>query len=392
MLLALPGCDDGGDPTGNGGTGGATGGTAGAGGNTGGDGGTGGTGGTTTSSSLGCLPESAYSALFTLQADDLCVYGVYEAAGSLSYQQPTWGAHDGLLVIEAGPNDGEVTLARWSAPAAPQGDITIASTTVNAKIPAGTFVAGVAVDLGFRAGTAISYQGAFPDTVGELIVLDGANSDERYAVNGLFSMAALASGQTGRLLLTGLSSVGDAGAGANGLYAADDCAGTFDPSASGGCAASSAVAAWGDASGPVVADGDGNVFTVMTSFAGDQEARAFAASTVAKGAAPSEGDVMFTLPGFGLSLAAIAPSASEEGIVAFQPADGNTFDALDVIQVRYTAAGGAVTPAGEPSTLLKLAPNTPVVLLVDPKGMLWVGLPSAKGTTLAVMGRKTLGE
>lgn len=377
FLLAAPGCtDQEGLPTGGSG---AASGSGGSGGATGG----GGAGG------AACLPASAYESLFTLEAPDLCALGVYTAAGTISYQQPTWGAHGGPLLVAAGANDGEVTLSRWKAPAGAEGAMTIADTTVGAGVPAGAFVGGAAIDLGFRPGTLVSYAGAFPDTQGELIVIDGAKSDERYPVNALFSMALLPEAQGGRLVYSGFSTLGDAAAAPNGLYAADDCAGTFDPAAAAGCAAPLAVAAWGDSSGPVAADAQGNVFAVMTSFSGDQEGRAFAASAVAKGAAATDGDVLFSLPGFGVSLAALAPADGAPGIVAFQPSDPMTFEALDVLQIRYAADGGAVTAEGAPSALLTLATaNTPVAMLTDPEDRLWVGVPEGAGTTFVVLGRK----
>ena len=77
------------------------------------------------------------------------------------------------------------------------------------------------------------------------------------------------------------------------------------------------------------------------------------------------------------------------GIVAFQPSDGTTFEALDVLQIRFTVAGGTVTPDGDPTTLLTMATaNTPVAMLADPEDRLWVGVSTATGTTFVVLGRK----
>lgn len=391
LLLAAPGCTDEGEPTGGTGATGGAGATGGSGGNggAGGDGGTTSDGGSGGGSTTTCLPASAYESLFTLAATDLCAFAVHTAQGSINYQQPTWGSHGGPLLVGPGAQDGEVELARWSPPSNPQGAMTIATTTIAAGIPAGVFVAGVALDLGFRPGTAVSYAGAFPDTEGELIVIDGDDTSERYPTNALFSAALIAGAQSGRVVHSGLSPLGDAAPGANGLYAADDCAMTFDPGADPSCSDPIQVAAWGDASGPVAADSQGDVFAVMTSFSGDQVGRAFARDAVAKGATPTEGDTLFSLPGFGQSLAAIAPADSAPGIVAFQPSDGTTFEALDVLQIRFTVAGGTVTPDGDPTTLLTMATaNTPVAMLTDPEDRLWVGVSTATGTTFVVLGRK----
>ena len=387
LSLAVPGCTDEGEPTGGTGASGATGGSGGA-------GGSGGSGGETTTGGTGggaptCLPASAYESFFTLAASDLCALAVYTAEGSINYQQPTWGSHGGPLLLSAGANEGEVELTRWTPPEGAEGAMTITSKTVDAGVPAGAFVGGVAADLGFRPGTAVSYSGAFPDTQGELIIVDGDDTSERYPVNALFSMAVLPSGRSGRIAHTSLSPLGDNQPGANGLYAADDCMMTFDPGADPSCSDPIQVAAWGDASGPAAADAQGNFFVVMTSFSGDQEARGFAAGTIAEGAAATSGDELFTLPGFGVTLAAIAPSGSAPGIVAFQPSDGSTFEALDAVQIRFTVANDQVTVDGAPTELLKLAtPNTPLSMLTDPQDRLWVGVPTGTGTTFVVLGRK----
>lgn len=395
LALAVPGCGDGDTTTGTGGAGGtgASGGSGGSGasGATGGSGGSGGTGG---GAAVTCLPQDSHAALFTIAATDLCAIAVYTSTAMIAYQQPTWGDHGGPLLMEAGPGEGEVTLLRWSPPNGTAGEMTLAKTTVAAKIPAGAFAGVEALDLGFRAGTAFSYSGAFPDTKGELIVAADASTDERYAVNGLFSIATLPApgeGKGGRVLYTGLSTLGTEAAGANALYAADDCSGTFVPAGEPTCEAPLEVAAWGDASGPIAVDRQGNAFVLMTSFGGDQSARAFASSVIDLGSGPVEGDDLFTLPGFGQSLAAITPEGDAPGIVAFQPADGTTFEALDVLQSRYSVANDSITTAGAPEPLFALTtPNTPLAMLTDPLDHLWVGVPSADGTTttFVVIARK----
>ncbi len=395
FLAAAPGCTD--DPETSGSTT-STGGSGGAGGttDTGGTTSSGGAGGTTTTTAITCLPDATTAKLFTLSASDLCAIAVFTSSGAINYEQPTWGAHGGPLLVAQGPGDGEVTLDRWTPPAGASGKVTIASTTLAAGIPAGAFAGAEAIDLGFRAGTAISYSGAFPDTAGELIIADGTNTNERYPVNALFSMVVLpkaGDATSGRLAHTGMSALGDAAAGQNGLYAADDCMGTFLPNGQPTCGAPIEVAAWGDASGPAVADALGNLFVVMTSFAGDQEGRAFAADAIAEGAPASEGDVLFTLSGFGQSLAAIAPEGAAPGIVAFQPSDASSFEALDVLEIRYAVKDGNVTAESPPKPLLTFAkPNTPVAMLTDPEGHLWVGVPVDDGgdvtTTFVVLARR----
>jgi len=342
-----------------------------------------------------CLPGSVHASLLTIAATDLCAIAVYTLDGTIEYQQPTWGEHGGPLLIEPGPRGGQVTLLRWTPPDGPEGAMTLAKTTLDANLPADAFAGVEALDLGFRPGTAFSYSLPFPDTKGELVVADGAATSERYPVNGLFSMAALATpGGGGRVVYTGLSPLGDDNLGPSALYAADDCAGDFVPMGEPACKGPIEVAAWGDSSGPVARDAQGNVFALMFNFSGDQVARAFASSTIAFGAAPTEGDALFEIAGFGLGLAAIAPTESAEGIVAFQPADAMTFEALDVLQIRYTATNDTVTAPEPPEVLFSLPLQPPatakpsVGMLTDPLDHLWVGVPTATGTTFVVIARK----
>jgi hypothetical protein len=202
----------------------------------------------------------------------------------------------------------------------------------------------------------------------------------------------VSSGATGRIVYSGASALDDAQAAVNGLYAADSCGSPgadprLEPKADKSCGAPLLVSSWGDASGPVAADGAGDVFAVMTSFSGDQEARAFAASTIARGAPATKGDTLFTLPGFGSALAALSPDANGEGLVAFQPNDPQSYAALDVVAQRYTSKGGAITPKDAPAKLLTLAtPGTQLAMFADDQERIWVGGGKDK-TTWVVLAR-----
>jgi hypothetical protein len=149
------------------------------------------------------------------------------------------------------------------------------------------------------------------------------------------------------------------------------------------------VAAWGEFSGPVAADRDGNVIAVMSSFStGDQEARGFAASAVARGEPAVSGDLLFKLPGYGMSLAALAPEAGGgAGLVVFQPSDGMA-GPLDVVGQRYVVEGATLKPEGSVSTLLKLAkPATSLTLLTGEGARIWVGVPVSGATRFVVLAR-----
>jgi hypothetical protein len=405
LALAAPGCGDSGTTTptttssGTGGSGGAGGSTTG----TGGLGGSGGAGGTAGSGGTGgsadpCLPEALYEPFLTLQAGDLCAVAVYAMDGGLFDNQngmeievqPTWGAHGGPLVIEDDPGGGKVTLMRYTPPAGASGDLTLEKTMVSANVPGGAFVVGKAVDLGFRPGTAISYSVGAPDGPGELIVVDGSDTSERYQTNGLSSMASHfnpeAAASSGRLLHTGRSPLGDNAAGLPGFYASDDCGGDFAS-----CAGGILVADWGPLPESVVLDAQGNAFVVSTSPGDNSIVHAFASTAIAKGSPPAAVGVFLDLPGFGKSIAAIAPSAEVDGIFAFQTADPATTKPAEVIGKRYTAGNNDVTSKLPPSTLFTpTVPNTRVGMLTDPQDRLWVIVPAENGrpTTVVVIGRR----
>lgn len=367
----------------------------------GGAGGTGGTGGATASSSSGtggtggsgvtCLDPSTHSALFTIVTPELCAVAVYTADEDLGFQLPTWGSHGGPLTLR--PTAGaDVDLVRWKLPSGTTGALTKQETHLVDAIQDGSFPSAQAVDLPYFGWTALSWSGAFPDTQGEIVMAKGSAIDKRFAVNGAFEFAGIGTdGATGRFLYTGLSAIDDESANENGLYAADTCGlGDLLPGGDPTCNAPIQIAAWGDASGPVAVDAAGNVFAIQSSFSGDQEARGFASSTIAHGGAAAMGDTLFTMGGFGSSLAAIAPDGAAKGILAFQPFDGTTFEALDVVALAYTATATAVTADGMPVKLLQLAaPGTALSLMTDDTERLWVaGKTGMTQTTFVVLARK----
>lgn len=391
----VAGCDDDGGGTGGSGPGG-TGGSGGA--DTGSGGGAAGGGGGATGE--GCLDPAQHEAVLSIVDPALCAVAVYTADVALGYSaSPTWGRHGGPLLAVPEAQGGGVTVVRLSPPAGPTGALTPAQITVAAGIPDTGFAGAQALDLPFFDWTALSWTGPYPDTQGELILVAGGAVAERYDVNGFFSGAALGSAQGGRLLYTGLSVLGDTAAGANALYAADSCGAAGQsprllPEGDPACPAPIEVAAWGDFSGPVAVDQAGNAFAVQPSFAGTQEARGFAAAAIARGAPPPTppgGAPLFTLPGSGSSLAALAPAGDAPGLLVFQPLDPATFDPLDPVAARYAVAADAVQAEGEPAKLFTLAtPATPIALMTDDQGRIWAGAPSpgGSGTTFVVIARR----
>jgi hypothetical protein len=376
---------------------------------TGGAGGSGGAGGatasstsasTSTSSGTGgsaptCLDAAAIADVLTIKDASLCAIARYDAAEELGFNAPSWGAHGGPLTLRAGMN-GTFDLVRWTPPADAKGALTKQEVSVDGKIPAGAYLGSQAVDVPFFGWTALAYTGAFPDLTGELLLVKGSAVDKRYATNGAYATAGIgAANAQGRLLLTGFSTVGDATAGANGLFAADTCGTPAMPALLPGmdatCKAPITVATWGDSSGPVAVDHAGNVFVVMSSFDGSQEARGFTATSIARGSSPTAGAKLFTIPGFGSNLAALAPTATAPGILAYQPSDGTTFLPLDVLEQRYTVSSGKLAAMGVPTTLLQAATaNALLYVFVDDQDRLWVGtdkVAPATGATYVVLQR-----
>ncbi len=381
------------NPIGSGGAGGAgggatggstasdTGGTNSTGGGTGTGGtiGTGGGGGSGGGAPLSCVAKSLYDDLFAIQDDALCAVKVYEGTGAFDFHLTSiaFGAQGGPVMVQPSMTSGSLDVLRYTPHAA---TFTVMTDTAAAAIPDMSFLGPQALDLGFFGWTAVNYQGAFPNTQGEIILLQGTTVATRYPVNSPFAFGAIVdSADQGRLIYSGLSMIDDAATAVNALYGADSCGtSTMNPALE-GCGGPIQISAWGDASGPVAVDALGNAFAVMVSFSGDQEARGFARTQIAHGTPPNDGATMFTLPGFGSALAAIAPTAMDDGILAFQPSDGTTFQALDVVAQRYHLGSGALTPTGTPTPLLHFVNmDTAISMASDPNGEIWVA--ATRGT------------
>jgi hypothetical protein len=372
---------------------------------TAGAGGSGGAGGSTAASTSSsgtgggapalCLDAAAIADVLTIKDASLCAIARYDAAEELGFNAPSWGAHGGPLTLRAGMN-GTFDLVRWTPPADTKGALTKQEINVDAKIPAGAFLGGQAVDVPFFGWTALAWTGAFPDLTGELLLVKGSAVDKRYATNGAYATAGIgAANMQGRLLLTGLSTVGDTKAGANGLFAADTCGTPAAPSLLPGmdatCKAPITVATWGDSSGPVAVDHAGNAFVVASSFDGSQEARGFDAASIARGAGPTAGTKLFTIDGFGANVAALAPAGAAPGILVYQPSDGTTFQPQDLLEQEYTLTAGKLEAMGVPKTMLQATTaNAFLYVMVDDQDRLWVGtdkVAPATGATYIVLSR-----
>jgi hypothetical protein len=331
-----------------------------------------------------------YSTYFAIADSTFCAVALYTAPEFLNYQAPTWGSHGGPLVVQADTTGTGVTLERWTTPAGSTGVMTVQTTAVASALPAGTYIGAQAVDLPFFAWTAISYTNAFPMTTGKFEMISAGAIAQSYDANGPFGVAAVpAPSSLGRLLFSALAPLGATTGSTNGLYQADACSSPSEDLGAGtGCSASALVAGWGDSSGPVVADSNGDVVAVMNSFAnGNQEARGFLASDIARGAPATAGVTLFTLDGYSGSLAALSPTATAPGVVVFQGFDSVTTDPVDVVQQKFTT-DGALAAMGTPSPLLTVASGQPgLAFLVDGSERLWAATSAGSSTTYIVLAR-----
>jgi hypothetical protein len=350
------------------GTGGT--GAGGSGGGAAGMGGTGGQGGVAT-----CLPSSEHSDQFAIDEPGLCLVGKHTAPFAMGYSiVPTWGRHDGPLTMvqSLSPVD-TITLFRWALPATPTGPLTLSETEGPIDLAINQpslFMNGAAVDLPSHSWTFVGWA-AYGSTAGEAIMVDQAAVAARWNVAGLFAGVGVDDGAgAGRLLHSGLTPLdAPTAADGSGLYAADLCAG---PTLCG----EHSVALGGDATGPVVLDQDGNLFTTFPDLGdGSQKLRGFTSAEIAPAAAATPGAEIFTTSGSGTALAALAPAGDAPGVVFLQVFNGQTFLAENVIARDYDVTGGALTPNGPVATALTMVTaGTAVNLMTDGNGKLWVAI------------------
>ncbi|HVV48933.1 MAG TPA: hypothetical protein VHO06_04685 [Polyangia bacterium] len=348
----------------------------------------------------GCLDPTMFAASFSIADSSFCAVALYTAPEALGSQLPTWGSHGGPLVVQAaatgaaGASGTGVTLERWTAPAGTTGAMTVQTTPVASALPSGAFLGAQALDLPFFGWTAISWTNPFPDTTGKFEMIASGAIVTSYDVNGPFGVAAVpAASSLGRFFFSGLAPLGTTTTVGNGLYEADACSSPSQGLGSAaGCPASAAVATWGTFSGPIAADSHGDVFAVFqTSAASDpnptQEARAFVASSVARGAAPTSGATLFTIGGYVNSLAALSPASNAAGAMVYQPADDN-FAPGDVLEQQFTTSSTTLAPVGTTATLLTVPSGAGLSLMVDGSQRLWVAASDSSSTTYVVLARQ----
>jgi hypothetical protein len=341
-----------------------------------------------------CLDEDAYGDFFALVDPAVCVTAVYESDAEVGYAAvPSWGKHGGPLLVYPGTLEGSLDLVRLTAPAAQTGESMMAATTnVPGVVPDGMYPGAQAIDLPFFAQTALSWAaGGFPPPDGQVVLTDGAS------VVGYQALPFAMSGhgdpcQPGRLLHTGFSELGSvtvSNEDGNALFAADSCgdgdAPHFDAppiTGSGGgggtggggdCGAPLAVHRWGDASGPLTVDSAGNAIVVMNDFAAGNDARGFTAEEIGRGMPATAGTALFKVPGYGNSVAAMAPTKSDAGMAVFQAVEGVA--GHNPIVQRYAVNGGKLVAVATPTDLLDLNFDGAIVLAFnDRHDRIWLAI------------------
>jgi hypothetical protein len=333
-----------------------------------------------------------FSSAFAIADSTFCAVAIYSAPESLGFGASSWGSHGGPLDVQAAATGTGVILERWTAPTGTTGAMTLQTTSVAAALPSNTFLGAQAVDLPFFGWTAISWTGPSANITGQFeMIANGAVATSYTADGPYFAAGVPAASSLGRFLFTGLSPLDMPATDTNGLYAADACSTPAEALGAGdGCTASSLIAAWGESSGPVTTDSNGDAFAVMSSFTtGNQEARGFLASSIARGAAATAGVSLFTVPGYSGSLAALAPTATDPGLVVFQAIDATTNDPLDVVQQQFTT-GSSLAAVGAPTKLLTVASGQTegFSFLIDGSQRLWVAVSGSSSTTYVVLARQ----
>lgn len=365
-------------------------------------------GGTTSSSSSGsgggggggagsCLDPSTHADVLSINDSGFCVVAAFDAEYDPNHfiGNITWGRHGGLLFTRAGMNGLITTTRFFAAPSATTGKLTGDSLDIQVGLPNGSFFGGSALDLPFFNWTLVSYTNPDPLVTGEIILIQGTSVVLRYPINGFYSAAAVGGGMDplGRLVYSGLSPIFKNATSTNALYAADACGaiGNMPRLVSDGdmtCKDSFAIETFGSGSGPVAADLAGNVFTVMLGDMG-QEARGYAADMVKRGTDAAMGTSLFTIPGFGGSLAAVAPDDTGSGVVVFQPSDPTTFEWLDAVAQRYAIEGGKVVAQGTVGPFMTSpTKNTQFNFTTDDQGRIWIAIKRSSDYAVLVVARK----
>lgn len=140
---------------------------------------------------------------------------------------------------------------------------------------------------------------------------------------------------------------------------------------------------FGDFSGPVAADSDGNVFAAAYLLDKDETlVRAYGAAAIAPGQAPTLGLDLLTVAGGSSQLAAVAPTGTQPGLVVIAGYAGNP------LMQPFATSGGSVAASGVAAPLLELVDvGAGVSLTADVGGRIWVGVPDALGVTFVVVDR-----
>jgi hypothetical protein len=306
---------------------------------------------------IGALDISAFAVLG--KDAPFCLTGVHAIEGDLSSDYGTVGrlGSTGKLVspLASGlgyavwtPPSLAVELAKDPLPKATEVPVTAEG------IPAGVFFGTPG---GNDTHVFLSYTGAGPAFAGELfqVNLSDGKITAKATANGLYGTAPGTSAND--VFFTGLSQLGAASTvpGNNGVYRGTCAAGTCS---------SVAVAQWGDSSGPIDADADGNVFVAHGVPGGSQKITSFHATADSTTTATD----VFTGNEF------IGSLAVANGHVVLSTSDAS-FQQAPLTFLPYAAATpeAPLTALGADARLTAVGSTTFAVVAGDPaSGELWV--------------------
>lgn len=340
---------------------------------------------------LPCLPAASVSSLLTLDASfPFCVVRANTTSQAISFAAPSWGVHGGPLTSVA--SGSSVTLTRWTLPTgATDAAIGASVTLLPPGLPSGSVFWGPVVDLPFEGWTLLSYTTTASTFAGEVLATDHGFTSvkSRGAVDGFFSGVALTDGAgKERLVYSGLSEIAQSAPAttANGLWTADVCSGSLVPSAA--CTPGAKLASWQSSSGPVAADTAGNVFAMMSTFGGDEELRGFTKAD-ALGAVAVTGAMLATDKNYTTSMAAIAPSATDDGWVFVAEANPADQSPKPVFGARFAITGGALVAKGAVASTFTLATaGASAAMFSDDAGQLWLAIDTGQSTGALVALRR----
>lgn len=350
--------------------------------------------GTTEEPASTFLDPSAYDDLVTI--DPSFPFGITQRHEADAFIVGShWGRHGGPMVTTGTyGSSGVPKIVQWNvtggatAPAIPT-DRALATAS---GLPSTYFYgADGMIDLPFGSLSLLSYTGSGYPYSGEalLYTADYGTVSSRAKANGFYSGTGVEIATGPLLVFSGLSSLSASGSSTddNGLYASPVCQGSLVSVPP--CGAPRQLFRWEGQSGPVVADGHGNVFVgaSLASGATSDVVYGLTKSQIARGAAVTPATLAAVDTKGTASLAAVAPEGEAPGWVV-----GLGYDATstvyaasfterdDALSKNDTFVEAAVTRANGDGGLSVFS---------DPDGDLWLAVTKGSKGAYLELRRKT---